>query len=107
MKEFVLESLREQQGHILFLMEQSSRDRVPEASVLDWALEASLTTYRELTADHLSWWNAARQWHIAGSAAHECDEAMYEKRARQNYEAQLEKLRAEVSASSDGRQVAR
>lgn len=77
MNAFMLESLQDEQKHILWLMEQANRTRASEGALLDWALETVVTAYRDLKAERIDWWGAVKAYQAASNATLECDRAMY------------------------------
>lgn len=97
MKEFMAESLREQQQTILALMERAARARVPEASSLDWALESVVTAQRDLSAGRIDWLAAMKVYQAASNATLECDSAVFDMEHITDAEWQMAKLRAEAS----------
>lgn len=75
-KEFMLESLRDEQNTLLRLMETGRRAHVPEVTLLDFALETVVTAWRELRDDGIDWQEAARRYQMATSAELECQMAV-------------------------------
>lgn len=76
MKDFMLESLRDEQNTLMRLLEVGRRAYVAEVTLLDYALEVVVTAWRELRADVIDWQEAARRYQLATNIELECQTAV-------------------------------
>jgi len=74
----VLEALRDEQNTLLTLAGQARQAHLPEAALLEWALETVVTAYRQHKAGEISWLEAAQAFQAASNAQMECENALFE-----------------------------